>query len=126
MNTVKFRAWDKKYNEMLDDGFVLFNGMIYRDTRDFEDGRNTIDIELMQFTGLHDKNGVEIYEGDIVSIIDCEPSLYKIVYWNNNFKWGVEYTGSDITNWQEESLEEFDSECFEVIGNIYEHGDLLK
>lgn len=80
----------------------------------------------IQYTGLKDKNGVEIYEGDIVSIMDCEPSLYKICYWDNNFKWAVEYTGKDKTNWQSDNLEEFSSEDFEILGNIYENPELLE
>ena len=87
------------------------------------DSHNVIKL---QYTGLKDKNGVEIYEGDIVSIIDCEPSLYKICYWKDNFKWGVEYIGTDLTNWQDENLEEFSGEDFEVIGNIYENPELLE
>jgi len=120
----EFRAWDK-FNEV----------MVY--SKDFKnlaeyfaycqkciDGDN--EIIQMQRTGLKDKNGVESNEGDIVSLVDCEPSLYKIVWWENNFKYGVEYIGSDKTNWQEENLEEFSSDLIEVIGNIWENPELLK
>ena len=45
-----------------------------------------------------DRNGKEIYRGDIVTVMDCEPSLYEVVYWEHNFKYGLEYIGSDKTN----------------------------
>ena len=71
-----------------------------------------------------DRNGKEIFRGDIVSVMDCEPSLYEVVYWENNFKYGIEYIGNDKTNWQEEALEEFSSEDLEVVGNKWENPEL--
>lgn len=126
---IKFRAWDGK--KMWQYAVPLLSkahngGTI--NVSDNEDGsfNQFINGELTQFTGLHDKNGKEVYEGDIVSIMDCEPSLYKICYWEQVFKWGVKYLGEDLTNWQEENLEEFDSYCVEVVGNVFENPELLE
>lgn len=120
MREIKFKFFNKETKIMSCDYTIehLCNGY-------FDSNGDDNSFEKLQYTGLKDKNGVEIYEGDIVSIMDCEPSLYKICYWEQNFKWGVEYIGNDKTNWQEEGMEEFDSESFEVIGNIYENKELL-
>jgi len=125
MRGIKFRAWDKKYNEMLYDDFILFNGMIYREPRDFEDGRNTNALEIMQFTGLLDKRGIEIYEGDILmwgsedgTIKTCNG--YGVVeYWDGDGCYEIKdikgvTNGISCTSYNE------------VIGNIYENPELLE
>jgi uncharacterized phage protein (TIGR01671 family) len=130
MREIKFNAIDEENND-----YIIYNDWINNDGYESAETHNEylsaflefyFGYKLLQYTGLKDKNYVEIYEGDIVSLVDCEPSLYKIVWWENNLKYGVEYIGNDNTNWQEESLEEFDSELIEVIGNIYENPELLE
>jgi uncharacterized phage protein (TIGR01671 family) len=126
MRTIKFRAWDKK-NKQFWYQFKISSlyGSLY-----FPDDMIREDWELLQFTGLLDKNGKEIYEGDIVKITDpydeeSKISLVKcigdgfIVEWNNGFCGG----DSDISliSWAME-----DDFKFEVIGNIYENPELLK
>jgi hypothetical protein len=73
---------------------------------------NDDDFILMQFTGLHDKNGKEIYEGDIVGS-----------------SWGYPHSKVGIVDF--ENIIYAKHECvipddLEVIGNIYEHPELLK
>jgi len=123
MREIKFRAFEKTENLLIGVKTFYFP---YKSVL-LDDGEEYYfdEVELMQYTGLNDKNGVCIFEGDIVSLADCEPSLYKIVWWENNFKYGIEYIGNDTTNWKEESLEEFSSKLIEVIGNIYENKELL-
>lgn len=108
---IKFRAWDNKNNVMRDWDYVRMNwtlNILNGDSR----------TEIMQFTGLHDKNGKEIYEGDIVHHYDGgKPYEMK---WNKtlaSFRLGG-FTVAVMDDYKKGIL-------FEVIGSIYENPELL-
>ena len=117
----KFRAW---FDSEMYDKPVVYDGEFYLDWREFENGETYNGAVLMQSTGLKDKNGKEIYEGDIIK--------FSI---DNGFYYGVDEIGSVRYQLGTFHVDVFplidlirDSEL-EVIGNVYETQglqDLLK
>lgn len=112
----KFRAWLKNDKEMIDaDEIHWYGGQV-----DFiGDGitfmRKADEIELMQSTGLKDKNGQEIFEGDIVRIFD---SLYTVFYDNEEGSYRLK---PHDERWVIDYMSNFShGGNFEVVGNIYE------
>ena len=123
MREIKFRAWDKFQNVMFN--FDIYNvppyvGQTYLVGEKFERI-----YEIMQYTGLKDKNGTEIYEGDIVEVASKDLK-FQVVYEAHSFnrKWI-----DDISKRYREHLTEplaWNTYIIcEVIGNIYEHPELL-
>ncbi|MCY6957848.1 YopX family protein [Clostridium brassicae] len=130
MNNIKFRSYTP-------------SGMIEVKTVDFETGWATFndvlgiqefnikEFPLLQFTGLHDKNGNEVYEGDILlrdlgyvkqmEYICYEKGMFKghwFKEWRNPFKkWFPDDTTLDAYSFIKQ---------FEVVGNIYENPELLQ
>jgi hypothetical protein len=102
---IKFRAWDKNKKEMFDPvGEMDLNN----------DG-------VMQYTGLKDKNGKDIYEGDVLKI-EKEPNA-EVIYGNGSF------VGKEVNGW--DPMADYFPLCgniktAEVIGNKFENPELLK
>jgi uncharacterized phage protein (TIGR01671 family) len=116
MNRIlKFRAWDKAKKEWITD----WQDTIYPESYGF-DGGNLFDV--MQFTGLHDKNGLEIYEGDVVGYTD-EPNY--TVEWASAHS-GYQWCLVDAKGERSDYYGGIDAEYVEVIGNRFEHPDLLE
>ena len=131
---IKFRAWDTRTKRMFPYNFVLFGevtcfNMIEEWLSDPEQVVEGIDpmlrindVEIMQFTGMRDSEGREIYEGDVVVRRD-ERAVIEFLDGAFQFKWfddvptvnGITHTymGGIWTNdWQ-------------ILGNIHEHPHLL-
>lgn len=137
MRKIKFRAWDKKRKKIfevmnLDLRFPTPRGVFIGVT----DMRRGIfsgprieyvdinDVEMMQFTGLKDKNDKEIYEGDILELYNHH-QVEVIEYEGSAF--GVfEHTNSSRESGRFTNLDEWADNAMEVIGNIYEHPELIK
>ena len=122
----KFRAWHKELGRMMSISDMWFNvdslGEIGLNDSVMNDYITVSpdEIELMQSTGLFDKNNKEIFEGDIVRVLD---SPYTVFYDNergsyrlkpHDDRWNVDY----MSNFSHGGN-------FEVVGNIYENKELL-
>lgn len=105
MRTIKFRAWDKEFNIMTH--FNLTHGDSYGLGGDIFP-----QYEIMQYTGLLDKNGKEIYEGDIFTDED-DNKRWEVVFEN------AEFFGKLLKGIGERSISIRTNELT-VIGNIYE------
>lgn len=121
----KFRAYFNKYKRMIYSiGVVNENTILV----DFNGDGNletiflTNDINLMQSTGLKDKNGNEIYESDICAYYYGDVVEYYEVKWSDKYcTWMIE------GNFDIEFLRDFAKHSvFEVMGNIYENSELLE
>lgn len=124
---IKFRAWDKEAQEMLTVRDINFCGEEL-DTYEMQgDWLSFEDVELMQYTGFKDRNGIEIYEGDIVVFEDMTST--ESGYWERDcigiVVWGEEIAAFEVTNRLSAESYEVLSDC-EVIGNIYENPELLE
>lgn len=94
---------------------------VYGDLIGFED------CVLMQSTGLFDKNGKEIYEGDIVKYkVDCNTFTEEVAYDKNYAGFGVMDADADIIFTFGELFADIDISSLEVIGNIYKNPELLE
>ena len=129
--TVRYRAWDVLAEKMIDE--ILMISFVRKEIigkfsdgstsvpLKFEDERNGEDVILMQTTGLKDKNGKEIFEGDIVKMskdVYSDPTYYEVVrHYGGAYRLESKQHGCEL--WLRHT------DC-KVVGNIYENPDLLE
>ncbi|MDO5003596.1 MAG: YopX family protein [bacterium] len=130
---IKFRIWVKEKKQMIQDVHICpqYGWLVMSDNDALEEicGRvSKKELLWMQYTGLKDKYGVEIYEGDIIDIHQTVNGYNQFVIQYDNYKFSARYYNQktkQILGWYQYDLDElFEINEFEkgieVIGNIYE------
>nr|DAD96894.1 MAG TPA: YopX protein [Siphoviridae sp. ctuHu10] len=144
MSLLQFRAWVKPdilinhLNGVIAEAlpnFIYDHCLVLREDlvedKQFEEILDFLDIELMQSTGLKDKNGVEIFEGDIV-LVSVRNGFDYLVNKVCIVKNSIDYSGLVCATVDEDleyrifNTELFEEYMYEVIGNIYENSELLE
>lgn len=120
MREIKFRAYIKEVEEIREVGYINFwkKNILYPNKfcEEYYLDADFDDIELMQYSGLKDMKGKEIYEGDILFESFSE-EYFKVVFENGSFRAEVDEYSLD--------LEDYAHIC-EVVGNIYENPELME
>lgn len=132
MREIKFRAWDVSKSYMINDFQIKrnFQCVITQDSSYCRDSEDMYGYEVMQYTGLKDKNGVYIYEGDIINDQFGRDQLH-IVFWDV-YKSCFSVKDAKYNAMMEIYHQRPISICPEtttngiVIGNIHENPELIK
>jgi len=138
MREIKFRAWDGKemqkvYQLQFQDGKGIVARKIMKTGIGYGDGLRIGEIKnakLMQYTGLKDKNGKEMFYGDLVKLKTKDDYVYEVKKDNFNIPIfeanGYEKKPYTLIDFRDYFLNPFiRRDDFEIIGNIYENPDLL-
>lgn len=134
MREIKFRAWDNKYKEMIPDIHIApeYDWLVLSDNdalaeRDNRGRKSSEEYILMQYTGLKDKNGQEIYEGDVITWEGVDGSQSAVVTWCEGLaKFCVEFDVEFDADGPAYGFSKQESESrITVIGNIYKNPELL-
>lgn len=115
---IKFRAWYENIKKMMVLGL--------KDIETSDGGLGSDEVPVMQFTGLLDKNGKEIYEGDIVqSAIDAElGDSFEVRFHDGGFK--LFALNNNLIQCGVGDCNDFNCSIREIIGNIYQNPELVK
>lgn len=119
---IKFRVWDKNEKTMIN--FEEIERIDFTDKTIIVGGYiNFEDIEFMQYIGLKDKDGIEIYEGDI--LINTNKSKLNLGMDNQKYLVVYKALGFDLKSLFKGIALKFDYSDLKKIGNIYENPELL-
>ena len=136
MKEVKFKAWDKWEKEMLPvaginftNGFMWINELIDDETP--ANTRYLDEVVLRQYTGLKDEKGIDVFEKDIVNIVELGKNILEyvsVVEYENSGYLVTEPNGTQVPldcfhNQENAVMPLFE---IEVIGNAFENPDLLE
>jgi len=126
MREIKFRAWDVVADRMF--SWEVIKESTLEDFYEVIVPSGEVNLVTMQYTGLKDKNGREIYEGDILQMAGrVEQPRWQVVWYENAWQTKLAWIEGRLpkgyyVRLSSDKLVEFD----EVIGNIYENNELLK
>lgn len=132
----RFRAWNFEAKEMVEDWFPIENNesLLSKKVIDLKEIIDANGLHIMQFSGLYDRNGREIYEGDILLAREegMDDELFSIVFDNGCFclkDYPENQTEVLYRNWYSRvkglNPQDIDT-LFDVIGHIYESEDTVK
>lgn len=139
MREIRFKVWDKKNKIMIHEDFD--SDEIYEKTKDkayygdeyyplchvdFMFPVSNSNFEMLQFTGLLDKNGVEIFEGDIIGF-DMDTfykRIFTVIYDSGRFGIQTDEGFRCLSDWIIIQKDNNTISC-EVIGNVYKNSELL-
>jgi len=132
MREIKFRAWDKEKKEMrffdikiqrmsYHNELILCKAWGYNEGHPHTDNEPESFSELMQFTGLQDKNGKDIYEGDILLNEDGMGDVWVCEFKDGMFIFRLPM--ADVSDHEESA---YVPSGFKVLGNIFENPELTK
>ena len=131
MNEIKFRAW-LRYEKEMSEVLVLDNQekKVFVVRKDGASGcRMFAELELVQYTGLKDKNGVEIYEGDILEMAEQSLLRFEVVYDAGHMAFMRNWIDKRVPATRGKGEMEYlsaNTDFLEVIGNRFENPELLK
>lgn len=154
MREIKFRAWEKHEKRIMPhEGIKKFSEEVRKNLFGGIEKKfellvliNSDDVELMQYTGLKDSNGVEIYEGDIIMGNGNKEELYEVKFGNFCIRdIETEDVIDSADGWytkviETDSISKCEPFCYDmplnksyvvalgyvVVGNVYENKELLK
>jgi len=130
----KYRAWDKVSRRMIVDEqefipLIVTNKGVFRLSPHY--GENLYEkiclnrFEIMQSTGMKDKNGTEIFEGDIVKPVSFASWIGVVKYSSENAAYILDDHNNEFIRGENVYLSQF-NEGLEIIGNIYENVNLIE
>lgn len=132
MRKIKFRAWDTMARKMEPVGEITFDTGLEVAIGNHNGKTRSVNVQyqphviLMQYTGLHDKTGKEIYENDIVRTMPMVPGDSDAFIGIVTFSTGTWFLFDGSVEVPAIEPVFSDTETREVIGNIYEDPDLLE
>jgi uncharacterized phage protein (TIGR01671 family) len=128
MREIKFRYYDSTIKQFIYSDEFSYPGICERLEMFFGKARNYSEDVIQQYTGLKDKSGKEIYEGDIVQYnrrSSYDGINFEVKWSEDNWGWVLVSKNKDYLI-NEQTPEGYRYEFIEIVGNIFENPDLLK